>query len=175
MIAQQLKNSILQMAVQGKLVPQDPNDEPASVLLERIRAEKKRLIKDRKIKDKNESVIYRASKDGGDGADNLPYAFCERTADGTVRDITEELPFEIPESWEWVHIYQVCDEIVDCPHSTPKYLESAIEYHAIDINCISNENSIIIWRYVDENTYLSRVNRLITHENDIVYSREGSI
>ena len=61
MNARQLKNSILQMAVQGKLVPQDPNDEPASVLLERIRGEKQRLIKERKIKkDKRESVIYRA-------------------------------------------------------------------------------------------------------------------
>ena len=67
MTGQQLKNSILQMAVQGKLVPQDPNDEPASVLLERIRAEKERLIKEGKIKrEKNPSVIFR-------GADNLPY------------------------------------------------------------------------------------------------------
>ena len=66
MTAQQLKNSILQMAVQGKLVPQDPNDEPASVLLERIRAEKERLIKEKKIKrEKNPSVIFK-------GADNTP-------------------------------------------------------------------------------------------------------
>ena len=67
MTGQQLKNSILQMAVQGKLVPQDPNDEPASVLLERIRKEKEQLIKDGKIKkEKNPSIIFR-------GADNLPY------------------------------------------------------------------------------------------------------
>ena len=65
MTAQQLKNSILQMAVQGKLVPQDPNDEPASVLLERIRTEKERLIREKKIKrEKNPSVIFR-------GADNI--------------------------------------------------------------------------------------------------------
>lgn len=60
MNGKQLKNSILQWAIQGKLVPQDPNDEPASVLLERIRAEKARLVKEKKIKkDKNESIIYR--------------------------------------------------------------------------------------------------------------------
>jgi type I restriction enzyme S subunit len=108
MNAQQLKNSILQLAVQGKLVPQDPNDEPASVLLEKIRAEKQRLIEEGKIKkNKNESVIYRAPHKGGDGSDNLPYAFYERTADDTVREITEELPFDVPESWEWVRIGMV--------------------------------------------------------------------
>ena len=90
MTAQQLKNSILQMAVQGKLVPQDPNDEPASVLLERIRAEKERLIKEKKIKrEKNPSVIFK-------GADNTPY---EKIGD-EVHPL--DIPFDIPESWEWV-------------------------------------------------------------------------
>ena len=92
MTAQQLKNSILQMAVQGKLVPQDPNDEPASVLLERIRAEKERLIKEKKIKrEKNPSVIFK-------GADNTPY---EKIGD-EVRPLADEVPFDIPDSWEWV-------------------------------------------------------------------------
>ena len=91
MTAQQLKNSILQMAVQGKLVPQDPNDEPASVLLERIRAEKERLIKEKKIKrEKNPSVIFK-------GADNTPY---EKIGD-EVRSLADEVPFDIPDSWEW--------------------------------------------------------------------------
>ena len=90
MTAQQLKNSILQMAVQGKLVPQDPNDEPASVLIERIRAEKEKLIKEKKIKrEKNPSVIFR-------GADNIPY---EKIGDEVV---PLDVPFEIPDSWEWV-------------------------------------------------------------------------
>ena len=93
MTGQQLKNSILQMAVQGKLVPQDPNDEPASVLLERIRAEKEKLIKEGKIKkEKNPSVIFR-------GADNLPY---EKVGKNDPVCIADEVPFEIPESWEWV-------------------------------------------------------------------------
>ena len=93
MTGQQLKNSILQMAVQGKLVPQDPNDEPASVLLERIREEKEKLIKEGKIKkEKNPSVIFR-------GADNLPY---EKIGKNEPVCISDEVPFEIPESWEWV-------------------------------------------------------------------------
>ena len=95
MTGQQLKNSILQMAVQGKLVPQDPNDEPASVLLERIRKEKEQLIKEGKIKkEKNPSYIFR-------GADNLPY---EKVGKNEPVCIADEVPFEIPESWEWVRI-----------------------------------------------------------------------
>lgn len=97
MTAQQLKNSILQMAVQGKLVPQDPNDEPASVLLERIRAEKERLIKEKKIKrEKNPSVIFK-------GADNTPY----EKIDGEVRSLADEVPFDIPDSWEWVTLQTI--------------------------------------------------------------------
>lgn len=93
MTGQQLKSSILQMAVQGKLVPQDPNDEPASVLLERIRKEKEQLIKDGKIKkEKNPSYIFR-------GADNLPY---EKVGKNEPVCIADQVPFEIPESWEWV-------------------------------------------------------------------------
>ena len=99
MTAQQLKNSILQMAVQGKLVPQDPNDEPAGVLLERIRAEKERLIKEKKIKrEKNPSVIFK-------GADNTPY---EKIGD-EVRSLADEVPFDIPDSWEWVRLGNIGD------------------------------------------------------------------
>ena len=100
MTGQQLKNSILQMAVQGKLVPQDPNDEPASVLLERIRAEKEQLIKEGKIKkEKNPSVIFR-------GADNLPY---EKVGKNEPVCIADEVPFDIPESWEWVRLGNIGD------------------------------------------------------------------
>ena len=93
MNGKQLKNSILQWAIQGKLVPQDPNDEPASVLLEKIRQEKERLIKEKKIKrDKNASIIYR-------GEDNSYYE--KILATGEVKCIDEEIPFEIPQGWEW--------------------------------------------------------------------------
>lgn len=96
-----LRKSILQMAVQGKLVPQDPNDEPASVLLERIREQRRQLIAEGKIKDPKggESVIYRGS-DGG---------YYEKCIDAKGREskpacIDDEIPFKIPESWEWARL-----------------------------------------------------------------------
>ena len=99
MNGKQLKNSILQWAIQGKLVPQDPNDEPASVLLERIREEKARLVKEKKIKkDKNESIIYR-------GEDNSYYE--KFLATGEVKCIDDEIPFEIPQGWEWCRLRNI--------------------------------------------------------------------
>ena len=96
MNGKQLKNSILQWTIQGKLVQQDPNDEPASVLLEHIREEKAKLVKEKKIKkDKNESIIYR-------GDDNSYYE--KFIATGEVKCIDEEIPFEIPQGWEWTRI-----------------------------------------------------------------------
>ena len=122
MTAPQLKNSILQMAVQGKLVPQDPNDEPASVLLERIRAEKERLIKEKKIKrEKNPSVIFK-------GADNTPY---EKIGD-EVRSLAGEVPFEIPDSWEWARLGSV---VYNRGQTSP-----STEFCYIDIGSIDNKN-----------------------------------
>ena len=101
MNGKQLKNSILQWAIQGKLVPQDPNDEPASVLLEKIRQEKERLIKEKKIKrDKNASIIYR-------GEDNSYYE--KMLVTGEVKCIDEEIPFEIPTSWSWARLGNLID------------------------------------------------------------------
>ncbi len=89
-----LKKSILQYAVQGKLVPQDPADEPASVLLKRIRTEKEQLVKEGKIKrDKHESVIFRR--------DNSYYEISGKSE----VCIDDEIPFDIPESWEWCRLY----------------------------------------------------------------------
>ena len=109
MTAQQLKASILQLAIQGKLVPQNPADEPASVLLKKIKAEKDALVKAGKIKkDKHESVIIR-NKDG---------RYLEKK-DGKTTDITDEIPFDIPESWEWVRLKTVTSVLGDGIHGTP--------------------------------------------------------
>ena len=83
MKAQQLKNAILQLAIQGKLVPQDPNDEPASVLFEKIQAEKEKLIAEGKIKK------------------------TKKTSDKRPLDVEVDFPFEIPDSWEWVRLSEI--------------------------------------------------------------------
>ena len=98
MDTKKLRQKILDLAIRGKLVPQDPNDEPASVLIEKIREEKERLIKEKKIKrDKNESHIYRSDK-----------SYYEKFADGTVKCIDDEIPFEVPESWEILRFDDFC-------------------------------------------------------------------
>ena len=92
-----LRQKILDLAIRGKLVPQDPNDEPASVLLERIRAEKQQMVKDGKLKAKdikNDTVIFK-------GDDNLHY---EQFQDGTVKCIEDEIPFELPDGWTWARL-----------------------------------------------------------------------
>ena len=98
MTAQQLRNSILQQAIQGRLVPQDPNDEPASVLLERIRKEKEQLVKEGKLKKKD-------------------------LATTPIAD--DEKPFDIPSGWEWARLGD-CMDVRDGTHDTPKYTPSGI-------------------------------------------------
>ena len=98
MKAEQLRKSILQLAIQGKLVKQDPNDEPASVLLERIRAEKQRLIKEGKIKkDKGDSIIFK-------GDDNCHY----EKIGSEVKNIDDEIDFDLPDGWEYIRLCTVC-------------------------------------------------------------------
>lgn len=110
MTAEQLKNSILQMAVSGQLVPQDPSEEPSSALLERIRVKKEQLIREGKIKkEKNPSYIFR-------GSDNTPY---EKVGNSEPVSIADEVPFDIPDSWEWVRLGDLFQ------HNTGKALNAA--------------------------------------------------
>ena len=92
-----LRQKILDLAIRGKLVPQDPNDEPAEVLLERIREQKQQMFKEGKLKKKdikNDTIIFK-------GEDNLHY---EKFQDGTVKCIENEIPFEVPEGWSWCRL-----------------------------------------------------------------------
>ena len=119
---ERLKKSILQEAVQGKLVPQDPSDEPAEALLERIRAEKQRLIKEGKIrKDKHESVIFRR--------DNSHY----EKLDGVERCIDDELPFEIPESWAWAYLGNISFVTKLAGFEYTKYIAPALTNRGIPL------------------------------------------
>ena len=154
----QLKKSILQYAVQGKLVPQDPADEPASVLLARIRAEKEQLIKSGKIKrDKHESVIFRR--------DNSYY---ERV-DGIERCIDDEMPFEIPESWRWTRWGTVATSIQYGYNAPAKQCGRIRMVRISDIH-----ENLVTWTTVpfcdidelDISTYLLQ-------PNDILFARTG--
>ena len=157
MTAQQLKNSILQMAVQGKLVPQDPNDEPASVLLERIRAEKERLIKEKKIKrEKNPSVIFK-------GADNTPY---EKIGD-EVRSLADEVPFDIPDSWEWVRLgnissYAETKQKVNATSADPSIW-------GLDLEDIEKGGRLLEYKTVGERKAVG--DKTIFTKGDILYSK----
>ena len=161
MTAQQLKNSILQMAVQGKLVPQDPNDEPASVLLERIRAEKERLIKEKKIKrEKNPSVIFK-------GADNTPY---EKIGD-EVRSLADDVPFEIPDSWEWVRLIDVCEYIQR--GKSPKY-SPIKKYPVVAQKCNQWSGfSIEKAQFIEPNSLSSYGPERLLQDNDLMWNSTG--
>ena len=161
MTAQQLKNSILQMAVQGKLVPQDPNDEPASVLLERIRTEKEQLIKEKKIKrEKNPSVIFK-------GADNTPY---EKIGD-EVRSLADEVPFEIPDSWEWVRLIDVCEYIQR--GKSPKY-SPIKKYPVVAQKCNQWSGfSIEKAQFIEPNSLSSYGPERLLQDNDLMWNSTG--
>ena len=164
MNGKQLKNSILQWAIQGKLVPQDPNDEPASVLLDKIRQEKERLIKEKKIKrDKNASIIYR-------GEDNSYYE--KLLATGKVKCIDDEVPFEIPASWSWARLTHVTYLIEDCPHSTakdegkgyPLVRTPNIGFGFLQLNGVHR---------VSEKVYNQRNVRAVPQKDDLIFAREA--
>ena len=166
MNGKQLKNSILQWAIQGKLVPQDPNDEPASVLLEKIRQEKERLIKEKKIKrDKNASIIYR-------GEDNSYYE--KILATGEVKCIDEEIPFEIPKGWEWCRLRDIIIFIGGYAYDSHSFLEKS-EYQVLRLGNIKNDtiNKSVNPVFIDEILAQDTV-RFRCLKNDILVTMTGT-
>ena len=159
MNGKQLKNSILQWAIQGKLVPQDPNDEPASVLLERIRAEKARLVKEKKIKkDKNESIIYR-------GDDNSYYE--KFLATGDVKCIDDEIPFEIPEGWEWCRLGEISTYAETKKKINASKADSML--WGLDLEDIEKGGRLLNMKTVGERKAIG--DKTIFNRGDILYSK----
>ena len=168
MTAQQLKNSILQMAVQGKLVPQDPGDEPASVLLQRIKAEKQELIKTGKIKkDKKSSEIFRGA------THNLPYAYCEQIGK-EIRDISDEIPFEIPESWEWCRLSDLAIKEIKRGKS-PVYADSgSVLVFAQKCNVKTGRINITLAKYLSDSVISKYPQEEYMQDRDIIVNSTGT-
>ncbi len=156
MDTKKLKQKILDLAVRGKLVPQDPTDEPASVLMERIRAEKEQLIRDKKIKrDKNESHIFRSGK-----------SYYEKCGEQIVC-IDDEIPFEIPESWEWCR-FGVVSNYGEC--NTTKASDIKTTDWILDLEDIEKDTGRII-RKVHQQEKQSLSNKHSFSSGQLLYSK----
>ena len=160
-----LKKSILQEAVQGKLVPQDPTDEPAEALLARIRAEKQRLIKEGKIKkDKHESVIFRR--------DNSHY----EKLDGVERCIDDELPFEIPENWRWCRLKSIVNVVsARRVHQSDWRSEGVPFYRAREIGKLADTGSVDNELFITEALYTEFSSSGVPHPGDLMVTAVGTL
>ena len=149
MNAQDLKNSILQLAVQGKLVEQRAEEGTAKELLKQIKAEKEKLIKEKKIKKEKP----------------LP-------------EITEdEIPFEIPESWEWVRLRDVCVKLVDGDHNPPKGIDNPTNFIMASSTNINNDTLVELEkvRYLTEEVYVKEHERTNATMGDIFFTSVGTL
>ena len=160
-----LKKSILQEAIQGKLVPQDENDEPASVLLERIRAEKEALIKAGKIKkDKNESVIFRR--------DNSHY----EKLDGIERCIDDEIPFAIPDNWCWVHLSNIMNVVSARRVHQSDWKTSGVPfYRAREVGKLCEQGYVDNELYISEELFELFSQNGVPSANDMMVTAVGTL
>ena len=165
-----LRQKILDLAIRGKLVPQDPNDEPASVLLERIHAEKQQMVKDGKLKAKdikNDTVIFK-------GDDNLHY---EQFHDGTVKCIEDEIPFELPEGWAWARLrklFNVCSSKRVLQSDWKK--EGVPFYRAREIAKLSDNGFVDNELFISEEYFLSLSRDYgVPQPGDLMVSGVGTI
>ena len=158
------KAKILDLAIRGQLVPQDPSDEPVSVLLERIRAGKEELIKQGKIKrDKKQSVIFR-------GDDNSYY----EKIGSVVICIDEEVPFEIPDNWEWMRLESCCIKEIRRGKS-PKYIdESGTLVFAQKCNTKYSGIDVGLALFLDESTLGRYPDDEYMHDGDVVINSTGT-
>ena len=156
----------MQEAVQGKLVPQNPDDEPASALLERIRAEKEQLIKAGKIKrDKHESIIFRR--------DNSHYE--KRGSEELCID--DDIPFDIPDNWMWTRLQNICSLIGDIDHNMPKSVpadEGVLFLSAKDLLDDGTINFTQNVKYISRADFERLSRKAFPQKHDIIYSRIGA-
>ena len=165
-----LREKVLDLAIRGKLVPQDPNDEPASVLLKKIREQKKQMVKDGKLKAKdikNDTIIFK-------GDDNLHY---EQFADATVKCIEDEIPFEVPEGWEWARLVNVTSKIIDGSHNPPKASKKRTDYIMASSKNINNDNlcNLDDVRYISKEEYEKENARTQVTINDILLTAVATL
>ena len=163
-----LKKSILQYAIQGKLVKQDSNDESSEVLINRILDEKRELIKTKQIKKENLSVIYK------DDTDNQ---FYEKFDDGTIVNITDEIPFNIPNTWRWARLSTICTKIVDGDHNPPQGQNVKTEYIMLSAKNIQN-NKLVNFsdaRFLLKENYEKGKQRISLKDGDILLTIVGTL
>ena len=163
-----LRQKILDLAIRGKLVPQDPNDEPAEVLLERIREQKQQMLKEGKLKKKdikNDTIIFK-------GEDNLHY---EKFQDGTVKCIEDEIPFEVPEGWAWSRLVSLTAIITK--GASPKW--QGVDYTSSGTMFITSENVGVETLLLESPKFLSeKINKIqprsILETHDILTNIVGA-
>ena len=161
-----LRQKVLDLAIRGKLVPQDPNDEPASVLLEHIRQQKQQMVKEGKLKAKdikNDTVIFV-------GEDNLHY---EKFADGSVKCIEDEIPFDLPEGWAWARLQSITSILTDGTHKTPQYSDDGY----IFLSSRNVTTGKIDWdniMYIPETLHQELYTRLAPKVGDILLAKNGT-
>ena len=161
-----LRQKILDLAIRGKLVPQDPNDEPAEVLLERIREQKQQMFKEGKLKKKdikNDTIIFK-------GEDNLHY---EKFQDGTVKCIEDEIPFEVPEGWAWCKLNDIYN-FIDYRGATPTKITNGIPLVTAK-NVKSGYIDYTIDDYISEEEFKERQQRGISKKGDILFTTEAPL
>lgn len=161
-----LRQKVLDLAIRGKLVPQDPNDEPASVLLERIRQQKQQMVKDGKLKAKdikNDTIIFVSE-------DNLHY---EKFADGSVKCIEDEIPFELPDGWAWSRLGAVAEAIGDGDHQPPPQTSFGVPFLVIS-NVSGGRLSFENTRFVSKEYFSQLPETRKPRNGDLLFTVTGS-
>ena len=165
-----LRQKILDLAIRGKLVPQDLNDEPASVLLERIREQKQQMVKEGKLKAediKNDSVIFK-------GEDNLHY---EKFTDGSVKCIEDEIPFELPKGWAWARLASLIELFITGPFGSALHKSDYVTDGIPLINPINiiDGKVIPVDKMQVSSETVKRLSSFKVATNDIVIARRGDM